>query len=408
MHVFVQRQGPDGVPTGPPIEISPSSLETLMSPGPEPEQFNPQQMLEALGFRPLPRHLLHAAHDQDEDTAQQLQESTGGDGQDAVPTFELFSSLLQSIFESLRPNNATASRALAELPHVTLAADGDEMAAADENEAAAASAAQESLIATAAEEAAGPAVSRKSLSQLRVVDLAERLENHGVDSQGFPDKAALVDALLSAEAAAAEARSSRAADLAKAESVKVLRARPRRRFLSSCFDHDSSSTCTVCMADFKVGDVVTQLPGCGHWFHLGSEEEHDSAEDEECCPGLLRWLGKNHTCPNCKATLPKECDEDGSDNDDETSAAMPVERQAPLPPPLPSLLPPPSEPSLSSRTRSSAVTRSSSSSSTRSSASSSSSSSSSSTIVSSGSVRRSTRSRVAQSPTPLRSKRRRH
>jgi hypothetical protein len=51
-----------------------------------------------------------------------------------------------------------------------------------------------------------------------------------------------------------------------------------------------------------------------------------AGEDDEC-QGVIRWLWKNSTCPNCKASLPKERDHakaaknthglDGDDDDDD-------------------------------------------------------------------------------------------
>ena len=48
----------------------------------------------------------------------------------------------------------------------------------------------------------------------------------------------------------------------------------------------SSSSCSICLLDFSVGDKVVCSDNCNHNFHLNC---------------MLPWLLKHHkTCPNCR------------------------------------------------------------------------------------------------------------
>ena len=49
------------------------------------------------------------------------------------------------------------------------------------------------------------------------------------------------------------------------------------------------STCAICQEEMIATTDALKLP-CGHCFH------------EEC---LTKWLGKQHTCPTCRAKLPE-------------------------------------------------------------------------------------------------------
>mmetsp|Transcript_40415 Transcript_40415/g.35874 ORF Transcript_40415/g.35874 Transcript_40415/m.35874 type:complete len:106 (-) Transcript_40415:58-375(-) len=49
----------------------------------------------------------------------------------------------------------------------------------------------------------------------------------------------------------------------------------------------SGQECTVCTHKFGEGEKIWKLP-CKHIFH------------EKC---IGPWLGKNHTCPNCRMNL---------------------------------------------------------------------------------------------------------
>lgn len=64
----------------------------------------------------------------------------------------------------------------------------------------------------------------------------------------------------------------------------------------------SAATCTICMEEFKVGDVVTKLQSCkACYFHLGG-----SAVGQEDCGGIITWLKDEHTCPNCRQEVPMD------------------------------------------------------------------------------------------------------
>ncbi|KAJ9560462.1 hypothetical protein OSB04_005622 [Centaurea solstitialis] len=49
-------------------------------------------------------------------------------------------------------------------------------------------------------------------------------------------------------------------------------------------DANASGDCSICLVDYKVGDVVRLLPECGHFFHV------------KC---IDTWLKANPTCPMC-------------------------------------------------------------------------------------------------------------
>ncbi|XP_059649954.1 RING-H2 finger protein ATL18-like [Cornus florida] len=45
--------------------------------------------------------------------------------------------------------------------------------------------------------------------------------------------------------------------------------------------------CSICLVEYEKEDVVSQLPKCGHLFHMACIE---------------RWLDRNHfTCPLCRS-----------------------------------------------------------------------------------------------------------
>ena len=51
---------------------------------------------------------------------------------------------------------------------------------------------------------------------------------------------------------------------------------------------DNQTTCNICLEDFKEGDEMRKLHGCGHAFH------------DEC---INRWLSRVASCPICKKEL---------------------------------------------------------------------------------------------------------
>lgn len=54
----------------------------------------------------------------------------------------------------------------------------------------------------------------------------------------------------------------------------------------------SASSCSICLSDFKEGEVLRALPECGHLFHL------------QC---VDPWLRSRPTCPLCRTSpLPIE------------------------------------------------------------------------------------------------------
>ncbi|KAL6629601.1 hypothetical protein ACP70R_029366 [Stipagrostis hirtigluma subsp. patula] len=52
--------------------------------------------------------------------------------------------------------------------------------------------------------------------------------------------------------------------------------------------------CAICLAVVRDGEVVRQLPACGHLFHVG-------------CIDL--WLRSHATCPLCRRDVGEEADE---------------------------------------------------------------------------------------------------
>ncbi|TVU08712.1 hypothetical protein EJB05_42124, partial [Eragrostis curvula] len=51
----------------------------------------------------------------------------------------------------------------------------------------------------------------------------------------------------------------------------------------------SCALCAVCLEDVRAGEMVRQLPACGHLFHV-------------CC--VDAWLRSHRTCPICRCELP--------------------------------------------------------------------------------------------------------
>ena len=75
---------------------------------------------------------------------------------------------------------------------------------------------------------------------------------------------------------------------ASAEAVAAL---PEFAFDSSSLQLSANSDCSVCLEEFKVGDVVRQLP-CKHCFH---------SREPDC---LGPWLAQHASCPSCRYLLP--------------------------------------------------------------------------------------------------------
>jgi hypothetical protein len=75
-----------------------------------------------------------------------------------------------------------------------------------------------------------------------------------------------------------------------------------------------TTECSVCMDAFQEGDLMRQLPGCGHIFH------------SEC---VDEWLKHHPSCPICRKDTRQALEEvDGVDvdnNDDGTSRAAPAD-----------------------------------------------------------------------------------
>lgn len=46
--------------------------------------------------------------------------------------------------------------------------------------------------------------------------------------------------------------------------------------------------CVICLEPYKQGEILIELPVCGHIFH------------EDC---IIGWLGKQSKCPTCKAPV---------------------------------------------------------------------------------------------------------
>jgi hypothetical protein len=143
-----------------------------------------------------------------------------------------------------------------------------------------------------------------------VKELKQRFAERGMSVKGLVEKSELVAALERGPSPGTAAAAATAAAPAS---------RRRCATVDACFEPGADRTCTVCMEELGPGDVVTQLPGCGHWFHLGKSppkpEEAAAAAvaaaaaaspGGDACPGVLTWLAKKCTCPNCKNELPRE------------------------------------------------------------------------------------------------------
>lgn len=61
---------------------------------------------------------------------------------------------------------------------------------------------------------------------------------------------------------------------------------------------NNSATCSVCMNDLKTGENFCQLK-CGHVFH----PEPATLDGGSVCSGLIEWVKKKPTCPNCRAKI---------------------------------------------------------------------------------------------------------
>lgn len=197
---------------------------------------------------------------------------------------DLFRSMMSEIFASFQTENkATAKATLDALPKIILK--NENCGEDGENE-----------------------------DELKVKELKSRLDFLGISYAGFVEKSEFLNALRSSLCVGPGA----------------------------CSDAGCPS-CTICMAEFESGDRVTKLP-CGHWFHCGhAEEGTDENEEGDACPGVVKWLAANSTCPNCKHQLPKESDAPRS-----TAATVP-------PPSRPRSTPPPPQ-GPAQNTRSSAST----------------------------------------------------
>lgn len=203
----------------------------------------------------------------------------GPDGAMPLPP-HFFEAILGSIMSGLvPPDNSTAKATIAGLPHFFLLPDGDDSS-------------MPNSLHSQKEEG-------EQLESLKISEIKRRLTTHGVKYSDLIEKAEFVQALKTAEEAKEESE--------EAERP-IAMARERRLCISKCFGPGTDRTCTVCVEDFKEGQVVTQLPGCGHWFHLGGSSDSASGSADECCPGIIKWLEKQCSCPNCKAELPKERD----------------------------------------------------------------------------------------------------
>jgi len=126
---------------------------------------------------------------------------------------------------------------------------------------------------------------RARLMTLGVKELKDKLKAFGLEDRHlekhFLEKSQLVDMILQAPLA-----------------VRSAKGELNRRRLSKSSLKDSERTCTICVEDFKGGDVVTMLPKCGHYFHA----------DKGDCPGVFTWLRDHATsCPNCKTEVCGAC-----------------------------------------------------------------------------------------------------
>lgn len=71
--------------------------------------------------------------------------------------------------------------------------------------------------------------------------------------------------------------------------------------------NEKPRTCTICIADFKEGDLIRKL-GCKHYFH------------QEC---IDKWLKMRPTCPNCKGSARDRPDIQGDENADSLDRLIP-------------------------------------------------------------------------------------
>ena len=203
----------------------------------------------------------------------------GPDGGMPLPPL-FFEAILGSIMSGLvPPDNSTAKATIAGLPHLFLIPDGNDSSMPNSLNN---------------HKEAG-----EQIASLNISEIKRRLAANGVKYCDFIEKAEFVQALKTAE------ETNEAPEEAE---LLVAMARERPVCISECFGPGADRTCTVCVEDFKEGQVITQLPGCGHWFHLGRSSESASSSDDECCPGITKWLEKQCSCPNCKSELPKERD----------------------------------------------------------------------------------------------------
>lgn len=352
---------------------SSSSSSEAASPEPSLPEFNPFGAMfggglpRFVGASPggmeLPPQLFERLFAGITDSLAEQSGGSGGGGQETpLPRF-VVESLLAAIRGATQVDNSTAASTLAALPVITLAGTaGNECVPADMTvkelkrrlsllrvsfagliEKSEFVAALEAALEAAqrAQQQAGSAVSPSSSGTaappsphgMSLAELKRHLTELGVKFHGFVEKQEFVSALEQAQEA--EAAASRA--LTKS--------------MSECFAAGADTTCTICMGELVPGDVVTQLPVCGHWFHHGGAApgEGGEASGGGGCPGVLPWLRKSHTCPNCKHELPKERDAQAAAQDsaqaDERGGA-----EAVLPVPLPPAhrRPPPSSSSYSS------------------------------------------------------------
>lgn len=137
----------------------------------------------------------------------------------------------------------------------------------------------------------------ESLNTLKVKELKRRLIELGINPDSFLERDEMERTLVAAlQNNVLKSTSSR---------------RPcRRATTTECFGSDATESCTICLGDFRPGDMITKLP-CGHSFHLGlaTSTTAVSARGDECCAGILTWLTANSFCPNCKSQLPKQDDQ---------------------------------------------------------------------------------------------------
>ena len=55
-----------------------------------------------------------------------------------------------------------------------------------------------------------------------------------------------------------------------------------------CFRRQEAASCAVCLAEYEAGEMLRQLPPCGHEFHLACIDP---------------WLSNHTTCPMCRCSL---------------------------------------------------------------------------------------------------------